>query len=69
MAQPHPLDPSLLIPAPPLRCPSARACFPPGTGRRVVEAVREASLVGTVALAASWGLAELALLLLGTGPG
>jgi hypothetical protein len=53
----RPCDPSLAIPPVPREPVSARP------RRGWMEAVREASLAGMVTLAASWGLAELALLL------
>ena len=67
MAHARAADPALRIPPRPVVRRPAVAAAPP-LGRRIADAVREASLVGIVALSASWGLAELALLLLGTGP-
>ena len=48
-------DPSLEIPAPPLRRHPVRNLKP--------AMLRELSLAGSLALALAWGLAELALLL------
>lgn len=55
-------DPALAIPPP----PRARSGTRPRAASRHdwAEAVREASIAGTLTLAASWGLAELAFLLL-----
>ena len=66
MAHARAADPALRIPPRPVV--RRRAVSEAPLGRRIADAVREASLVGIVALSASWGLAELALLLLGTGP-
>jgi hypothetical protein len=68
------VDPTLSIPPPPPRVvyrPGSPRRRPEATllrSRRLLDALREASLVGMAALALFWGLAELALLLLG-GPG
>ncbi|WP_135466428.1 hypothetical protein [Crenalkalicoccus roseus] len=57
MSRARTCDPSLAIP------PVPRQAVPARPRRGWVEAVREASLAGMATLLASWGLAELALLL------
>lgn len=61
MSRTHIADPSLLIPPPPRKAAVRRRPLRDS----IREALTEASVVGMVALAASWGVAELALLLLG----
>lgn len=60
------VDPSIAIPAPPLRVARRRG-LPRLSRAALADALREASLAGMLALAASWGLAELAVALLGAG--
>jgi hypothetical protein len=59
-------DPTLRIPPPPrlARRPS-RTSGPTITQARLLDALREASLVGMATLALCWGLAELVMVLLG----
>jgi hypothetical protein len=63
MSRTRTADPSLLIPPPPRKAAARRRPL----RQTIRDALTEASVVGMLALAASWGLAELALLLLG-GP-